>query len=214
MTALSNSSVFVEANDRVFDIRVRSQWTGPDVRIGCPDLMPGSDVRIGCCLYPAEGLKGVIVKINITKKEYRLLLDVFSIADWVMTSHKTEKDPRVEPYQKLEQKFLALAKDFGFKDLVEYDKKAEKYYPTARYEQMKTDRQFIDEFEEDVFWETLATRLAIRDLLMEKGADALSKMDFSDRFIEEETIADKYDQEFVENGVNNLVLSKEPTSDT
>jgi hypothetical protein len=153
------------------------------------------------------------MKINITKKEYRLLLNVFYIADWIMTSHKTEKDPRVEPYQKLEQKFLAFAKDFGYKDLVEYDKKAETYYPTAKYEQMDTGHQFIDEFEEDVFWETLCSRLAIRDLLMEKGADALSEMPFAERFIEEERIADKYNEEFVENGIKHLVISKEPTSD-
>jgi hypothetical protein len=165
-------------------------------------------------LKPVADNPGGIMKINITKKEYRLLLDVFSIADWVMTSHKTGKDPKVEPYQKLEQKFLAFAKDFGYEDLVEYNKKTETYYPTVNYEQMKTDRPFIDEFEEDVFWETLCSRLAIRDMLMEKGADAISKMPFSERFIEEETIADKYVQEFVENGIKHLVLSKEPTSDT
>ena len=54
------------------------------------------------------------MKINITKKEYRLLLDVFSIATWVMNSHKYESDPKSVPYENLEQKFMAFAKEFGF----------------------------------------------------------------------------------------------------
>jgi hypothetical protein len=165
-------------------------------------------------LKPVADNPGGIMKINITKKEYRLLLNVFYVAEWVMTSHKIEKDPRVDPYQKLEQKFLAFAKDFGYEDLVEYDKKSDTYYPTATYDQMDKGHQFIDEFEEEVFWETLCTRLAQRDMLLEKGADAISEMTPYDRYAEQEKIAGKYDQEFVENGVKHLVISKEPTSDT
>ena len=83
------------------------------------------------------------MKINITKKEYRLLLDVFSIATWVMNSHKYESDPKSVPYENLEQKFMAFAKEFGFKNLIEYDKKMEKYYPTPEYEDSESDMKFI-----------------------------------------------------------------------
>ena len=61
------------------------------------------------------------MKINITKKEYRLLLDILSIADWVMNAYQTEDDPRTKPYEDLEQKFLSYAKDFGFENLIVYD---------------------------------------------------------------------------------------------
>ena len=81
------------------------------------------------------------------KKEYRLLLDVFSIATWVMNSHKYEPDPKSAPYENLEQKFMAFAKDFGFKNLVEYDPKRETYSPTSEYEELESDMQFIEEFE-------------------------------------------------------------------
>lgn len=36
------------------------------------------------------------MKINITNKEYRLLLDVMAIADFVILAHRTGKDPRTE----------------------------------------------------------------------------------------------------------------------
>jgi hypothetical protein len=74
------------------------------------------------------------MKINISKKEYRLLLDILSIADWVMNSYKVNDDPKIAPYKELKQKLLAFAKDFGFDNLVMYDKKMGKYYPTAEYE--------------------------------------------------------------------------------
>ncbi len=63
------------------------------------------------------------MKINITKKDYRLLLDILSIATWVMNSHKIEPDPKSIPYEELEQKFLSYAKQFGYGHLVMYNQK-------------------------------------------------------------------------------------------
>ena len=33
------------------------------------------------------------MKINITKKEYRTLLEMVEIANWVLYAHKTEEEP-------------------------------------------------------------------------------------------------------------------------
>ena len=147
------------------------------------------------------------MKINITKKEYRLLLDVFSIATWVMNSHKFEPDPQSVPYDDLEQKFMAFAKDFGFKNLVEYDKKIEKYFHTPEYEDSESDMQFIDEFEDDSFWEKLVSNLAKRDLINEIGVEQFEKMESLDRFKKVNEIAKKYNDEFEKNGIKNLIIS-------
>ncbi len=148
------------------------------------------------------------MKINITKKEYRLLLDVFSIATWVMNSHKYEPDPESIPYENLEQKFMAFAKDFGFKNLVEYDQKLETYYSTSEYEEAESDMQFIDEFEEDSYWEKLSSNLAKRDLINEIGLQQFENMEPFDRFQEVAKIAAKYHEEFEKNGIKNLMISK------
>ena len=78
------------------------------------------------------------MKIDTTKEEYRLLLDMLSISDWVMNSYKLEDDPETEPYAAFEQKLLSYAKDFGFDNLVQYDAE-EEYFPTAEYEAAETD---------------------------------------------------------------------------
>jgi len=112
------------------------------------------------------------------------LLDVFSIATWVMNSHKYEPDPKSAPYENLEQKFMAFAKDFGFKNLVEYDPKRETYSPTNEYEELESDMQFIEEFKEDSFWEHLGSNLAKRDLINKIGRKQFESMEPMDRFQE------------------------------
>lgn len=149
------------------------------------------------------------MKINITKKEYRLLLDVFSIATWVMNSHKYEPDPESVPYEELEQKFMAFAKDFGFKNLVEYDPKKETYYPTGEYEVTESDMKFIDEFEEDVFWDKLCSRLAKRDFINEIGIQKFKSMDSFYRFQKIDERALNYHKEFENNGIKNLIISND-----
>lgn len=149
------------------------------------------------------------MKINITKKEYRLLLDVFSIATWVMNSHKYEPDPESVPYEDLEQKFMAFAKEFGFDNLVEYSKKMDKYFHTSEYEESESDMQFIDEFENDCFWDKLSSNLAKRDLLIEIGVEEFEKMEPIERFQKVDEIAEKYNEEFEKNGIRNLMVSKD-----
>jgi len=58
------------------------------------------------------------MKINITKKEYRTLLEMIEIANWVLFAHKIEKDPETDKFRELEQKLLSYAKDMGAKHLV------------------------------------------------------------------------------------------------
>lgn len=149
------------------------------------------------------------MKIHFTKKEYRLLLDIVSIADWVMNSHTTGNNPKSEPYEELEQKIFSYAKDAGLENLVMYNKQYDKYFPTREYEDEETDRPFIDEYEEEVFWEELCGRLAQRDLLQEKGIQEIKEMDPIEVLTEEDKIAEKYDKEFIENGIKNLIILKQ-----
>ncbi len=152
--------------------------------------------------------KDIHMKINITKKEYRLLLDIFSIATWVMNSHKYEPDPKTIPYETLEKKFMAFAKDFGFKNLVEYDQKLDSYYPTSEFEESEADMKFIEEFEQDSFWEKLGSNLAKRDLINEIGLQQFENMEPFDRFQKTEKTAAKYHEEFEKNGIKNLIIHR------
>ena len=98
--------------------------------------------------------------MKLTKTEYRALLDVLVIADWVFHAHKTEEDPKTKKFRSLEQKIFSFAEDAGYEKLVKYDKKLKKHVPTEELEQNTIAEKFIDEYDNDTFWEGLAERLA------------------------------------------------------
>ena len=124
-----------------------------------------------------------------------------------MNAYTTGDNSKSEPYEELEQKILSYAKDYGVEDLIMHDERLNKYFPTGAYENEGAARFFIEEFEEDVFWEELCSRLARRDLLQEKGIENLKAMDPVERLTAEDEIAEQYSDEFVANGLKNIILS-------
>jgi L-rhamnose mutarotase len=120
------------------------------------------------------------MKINFTNKEYRLLLDMVEIAEWVLNAHKTASSDEIKKYSDLYQKILSYAKDMGFENLIIYDKNLDGYFATSEYEESEHMR-YIEEFEDDVFWDALPHRLAVRDLVKEVGEKKYEEMEFVER---------------------------------
>ncbi|PXF58474.1 MAG: hypothetical protein C4B58_06330 [Deltaproteobacteria bacterium] len=145
------------------------------------------------------------MKINITKKEYKSLLDIFSIGDWILNAHKVGNDPETEEYEKLEQKFYSYAEDMGYGDLITYDTKLKRFFPTKKFDETSKYRDLIDEFENDTFWDELIHRLVERDLIkQEGGVKNIMNMNFRERLEKEEPLEKKYATEFEANGLENI----------
>jgi len=145
------------------------------------------------------------MKIEFTREEYKCLLDMLCIAEWVLNAHKVEDDPRTEVYGKLEQKIYSYAKDMGFKDLIEYATDHGKYYPTRKYEEAGSAMEFIEEFENETFWDELISRLADRDLIRQVGGvENLSKLSFEERIEKTLPLEEKYSSEFEERGLDGI----------
>jgi hypothetical protein len=148
------------------------------------------------------------MKIEISKKEYRTLLDVFHIADWVLHAYKAEEGPETEEFRLLEQKILSLAGDMGFGHLVEYDAELKKYFPTREYEETSSVMDAIVDYDNECFWEELTERLATRDLIRQEGKDKVMTMDFEERLVKMETSRGKYEEEFERQGLNRLEIKE------
>jgi len=52
------------------------------------------------------------MKIHFTKNEYRLLIEMLSMSEWVMHSHEIEYDDACNKHDQLIQKILSYHKDF------------------------------------------------------------------------------------------------------
>lgn len=147
------------------------------------------------------------MKIDLTRKEYRDLLDILFVANWVLNAYRVGEDPRTVRYGKLEQKLLALAKQMDYENLVQYVPEHNRYYPTREYEETSSTQTFIIEYENDSFWEELTSRLAERDLARQLGGfDRVVALSPEELFEKLGQLEKSYDEEFSHNGLENLQL--------
>lgn len=143
------------------------------------------------------------MKINITKKEYQLFLDMVYLSDWILHAHSEERTEEKKPYKELEQKILSFAKEFGMEEVVERNEKSESFLNkkfTANSQIVK----HVENFENATFWEELIERLARRDFIKKYGEEAILQMTISERFEKEMAFHHEYHEEFDKNGLDNL----------
>jgi hypothetical protein len=148
------------------------------------------------------------MKIEISKGEYKVLLQILEMADWVLTAHKTKEDVRHKPYRRLEQKIFALAEVMGYGSYIEYSKTLQEYLPTRKYEDTCSAMRFIEEFENDSFWDELIDRLAERDAIREVGEPGFKALKIADRIMKVEEHKAKYFDEFEKHGLDRIIIAE------
>lgn len=140
------------------------------------------------------------MKINLTKKQYRNLIDLIYLGDFMVNGIRT--DDKVKEYDELREYIYSFAKQMGQDDIIEHDKERNKYFETREYEMGKVEG-YIKDYDNEVFWTELETRLADRDLeRTEKLTGKVSDPDL--RLKEYWTREDEYNREFAHNGLNNV----------
>ena len=147
------------------------------------------------------------MKIHFSKKEYRLLLDMLGVADWIMNSHIVPPDEGHKAHDELKSKLMSHYKEMGAEDIIEHDEQLNGYYELNAYEEYLHDK-FIDPYDDETFWEELIDRLSERDLVSKIGEEALCNMDAMKRMKHLGEISDFYAQEFEEHGLSHLHIKK------
>ena len=133
------------------------------------------------------------MNIELTDKEFRRLLDLVYIGNWILNS--TRGDDRFEDYDLLQEKFFAMCAKNGMRRLVETY--MGHYFPSKAYEEGGI-HEAIADYEDAVFFDILAEELARRDMLEENlNQDDLGEL--SARM-------DDYMLEFEKNGIDNLSI--------
>ena len=133
------------------------------------------------------------MQIELTNKEFRHLLDMVYIGNWVLNS--TRGDDRFAEYDDLESKLFGLCRTVGMKVLVEDWNNTT--IPSRAYEAGGI-HEAIAYYEDNVFYEILAEELSRRDM---------GYADITPENYEEITgRMQQYMQEFEASGVDRLVL--------
>ncbi len=128
------------------------------------------------------------MQIDLTPKEFRRLLDLVYIGNWVLNS--TRGEDRFQDYDDLESKIFALSP--ALSELWEGV-----IVPSQAYAQGGI-HEAIAYYEDNVFYEILAEELSRRDMDYPDITD--------DNYAEIVTRMDRYMSEFQASGVDHLVL--------
>ncbi len=104
------------------------------------------------------------MNIELTEKEYRRLLDLVYIGNWILNS--TRGDDRIEDYDDVEEKLFALAPEHGMKSLMQVWEGH--VYPSQAFADGGI-HEAIADYEDAVFFDILAEELARRDLGLEES---------------------------------------------
>lgn len=129
--------------------------------------------------------------LELTNKQFRRLLDLCYIGNWVLNS--TRSEDRFEDYDQLETKLFAMAPTLGMPTLTEFPDGVA--VPSRAFVEGGIHDAIMD-YEDTVFFEILAEELARRDLAMEGLSEGDSE-ELNARIRE-------YITEFETNGTDNL----------
>ena len=147
------------------------------------------------------------MKINITKKEYETLLKSLLISDWVLHAFSIGEREDTTEFKALQQKIFSFAKDFGMNEYVIYDRDLKSFYHTRKFEDESQFMTYIEDYDDQVFWDELGHRLSIRDISEEYEEEQLSNMDRMERFSKIEDYFEQYSTEFETNGLRRFILN-------
>jgi hypothetical protein len=147
------------------------------------------------------------MKIFFSKQEYRALLDMLFVAEWAMGAHDIDFEKNNPQYNALSQKVLSFSKEMNAEDIIMYDKTLNGYFPTAQYEERLHD-QYIDAYENSVFWEELADRLAYNELIKSIGIEQFDRLEHLERFSNLTKLRSKYEKLLELYGLDCLSVNK------
>jgi len=131
------------------------------------------------------------MNIELTEKEFRRLLDMAYIGNWILNS--TRGDDRFEDYDLVQEKLFSLCRKNGMNSLVR--SWHGHIFPSVAYEDGGI-HEAIADYEDAVFFSILAEELARRDL----GLESSDPEDFSELSARME----EYLDEFEKNGLNTI----------
>jgi len=135
------------------------------------------------------------MKIELTELEFRRLLDMAYIGNWVLNS--TRGADRFTDYDKVESRIFSYCLSCDMTALVDFSDGTAR--PSEAFENGGI-HEAIADYEDSIFFEILAEELARRDMDFEPiGPENLSELT---------SRIDEYIEEFEQNGIDNITFDK------
>lgn len=138
--------------------------------------------------------------IELSHSQLNHLLELVYLGEWMRQAHST--DTYNVELENLEQELYAVAYNEGLDECAEFDKKLGGYVPSEELEAVCD--EYIEQYDEQTFWEELIIRMAHKKLESEGALTPGTK--------EYETTQQKYiaefEKEFKEHGLSRVAIVK------
>ncbi|MBM7703614.1 hypothetical protein [Metabacillus iocasae] len=140
------------------------------------------------------------VHIQVTKEQYYNLLNLIHLGNWMVNAlSDTIDEEQIAKYEALEQMLFSYARPFlqdsrffSMNPFIVFSAKCEKVL-----------QEMIMEYDNEVFWESLALSLAKRDVMNSVGPVVRMNDDHVASILKKESV---YLDEFEKHGVSRLVI--------
>lgn len=139
---------------------------------------------------------GICMNLELSEKEYRRLLDLVYVGNWVMNSMRG--DQRIRDYDEVESKCFSYCLKTGMYSL--FEMVDGEVVPSANFEDGGIQEAIMD-YEDAIFFDILAEELARRDMDF-APIDKSNDGELTRRI-------DEYMAEFEENGLNNVSVDRD-----
>jgi len=146
--------------------------------------------------YSLAAKEGPAMKLELTKKQYRRLLDMVYIGNWVLNS--TRGEDRIADYDQVESLIFSHAQELGMG--VVADVYNGEIIPSRAFAEGGIHEAIMD-YEDNVFFDILAEDLARRDM-EDVPIDDSNYAELASRI-------DAYISEFEEHGTDNLTVDSD-----
>lgn len=144
------------------------------------------------------------MKTNFTKKEYKLLIEMLHLGEWIINSNVADVDEEgSSEHRDLYQKILSLYKEMNADDFISFDKKHNIYDVNQQFENF-IHKEYLGKYEDEYFWDELIYKLAVRDLIEKIGEEKFKAMNWLERGDATDSHKEKYIQEFDKFGISRL----------
>lgn len=149
------------------------------------------------------------MNVSIDGGDFKALLKLAYLGNWLANAihNGSAEDTQDEALENAEQLIFSLADKFGLEKYVEYDAEIEEYFPSQELENEMN--EYIEEYDEDNFWDELFHRLSDRDFVRDHTAEEIEAMDWRDLLRSEEPYRKKWDDELNKFGITRLEINQD-----
>lgn len=145
------------------------------------------------------------MKINFTKNEYHLLVEMLTVADWVMHEGREPDEIKFQKHRALRNKIFSFYKDFDAKSILDAGLEKNEFYETDELLGKVHDNYMVP-YKEEILLDELSYRLAQRDVYYEIGDEIYEEADRMELVSKIFSAQESYLEEFAKHGLENVII--------